>query len=325
MLPPSRDAAAGLGGADEAPSGSLAALPEYALSVQPPDGAAVGGRSWSVGDSMRKLEAMRANALQPSALQAETTSQVKLFAMLTRLLQHAHAAEMQGLQQMPSAEQPHASHERVAREAFAAVVAAKAGEQRRAELGAEQGSEQGAAAGAPAAKAPAAGAPAAGAPAAGAPAAAEEGVPTAASGAAPVAPLHAAPAADAPADPHAPSADALMADAPSAAAPPPRPLSPLTLAVHTQAVLALRAAARKVANARLRESARALTAGDPFLKPFQFADTHPFSPYVAPRFPHTSEIDSLFSFFLFADTPPFPHMSHPVSPICQKLVLFFLN
>ena len=310
MLPPSRDAAAGLGGADEAPSGSLAALPEYALSVQPPDGAAVGGRSWSVGDSMRKLEAMRANALQPSALQAETTSQVKLFAMLTRLLQHAHAAEMQGLQQMPSAEQPHASHERVAREAFAAVVAAKAGEQRRAEQGAEQGSEQGAAAGAPAA---------------GAPAAAEEGVPTAASGAAPVAPLHAAPAADAPADPHAPSADALMADAPSAAAPPPRPLSPLTLAVHTQAVLALRAAARKVANARLRESARALTAGDPLLKPFQFADTHPFSPYVAPRFPHTSEIDSLFSFFLFADTPPFPHMSHPVSPICQKLVLFFLN
>ena len=310
MLPPSRDAAAGLGGADEAPSGSLAALPEYALSVQPPDGAAAGGRSWSVGDSMRKLEAMRANALQPSALQAETTSQVKLFAMLTRLLQHAHAAEMQGLQQMPSAEQPHASHERVAREAFAAVVAAKAGEQRRAEQGAEQGSEQGAAAGAPAA---------------GAPAAAEEGVPTAASGAAPVAPLHAAPAADAPADPHAPSADALMADAPSAAAPPPRPLSPLTLAVHTQAVLALRAAARKVANARLRESARALTAGDPFLKPFQFADTHPFSPYVAPRFPHTSEIDSLFSFFLFADTPPFPHMSHPVSPICQKLVLFFLN
>ena len=276
MLPPSRDAAAGLGGADEAPSGSLAALPEYALSVQPPDGAAAGGRSWSVGDSMRKLEAMRANALQPSALQAETTSQVKLFAMLTRLLQHAHAAEMQGLQQMPSAEQPHASHERVAREAFAAVVAAKAGEQRRAEQGAEQGSEQGAAAGAPAA----------GAPAAGAPAAAEEGVPTAASGAAPVAPLHAAPAADAPADPHAPSADALMADAPSAAAPPPRPLSPLTLAVHTQAVLALRAAARKVANARLRESARALTAGDPFLKPFQFADTHPFScrtpfpPYV---------------------------------------------
>ena len=280
MLPPSRDAAAGLGGADEAPSGSLAALPEYALCVQPPDGAAAGGRSWSVGDSMRKLEAMRANALQPSALQAETTSQVKLFAMLTRLLQHAHAAEMQGLQQMPRAEQTHASHEKVAREAFAAVVAAKAGEQRRAEQGAEQGSEQGAAAGAPAA---------------GAPAAAEEGVPTAASGAAPV---HAAPAADAPADPHAPSAaDALMADAPSAAAPPPRPLSPLTLAVHTQAVLALRAAARKVANARLRESARALTAGDPFLKPFLFADTHPFFPYFAPRFPHMSEINSLFSFF----------------------------
>ena len=23
------------------------------------------------------------------------------------------------------------------------------------------------------------------------------------------------------------------------------------------------------------------------------------------------------------DTPPFPHMSHPVSRICQKLILFF--
>jgi len=27
--------------------------------------------------------------------------------------------------------------------------------------------------------------------------------------------------------------------------------------------------------------------------------------------------------FCFFDTPPFPHMSHPVSPICQKLILFF--
>ena len=33
----------------------------------------------------------------------------------------------------------------------------------------------------------------------------------------------------------------------------------------------------------------------------------PFSPYVAPRFPHMSEIHH--SFFW-----PFPHMSHPVSP-----------
>ena len=29
--------------------------------------------------------------------------------------------------------------------------------------------------------------------------------------------------------------------------------------------------------------------------------------------------------FLFADTPPFPHMSHPVSPICHKLILFWLE
>ena len=48
-------------------------------------------------------------------------------------------------------------------------------------------------------------------------------------------------------------------------------------------------------------------------------DTHPFSPYVAPRFPHMSEINSPFSFFFNSPThPPFPHMSHPVSPICQK-------
>ena len=25
----------------------------------------------------------------------------------------------------------------------------------------------------------------------------------------------------------------------------------------------------------------------------------------------------VFLFFGFADTPPFPHMSHPVSPVCQ--------
>ena len=48
-----------------------------------------------------------------------------------------------------------------------------------------------------------------------------------------------------------------------------------------------------------------------------FADTPPFPKYVAPRFA------LFFRFCLFADTPPFPSMSHPVSPICQKLILFF--
>ena len=31
-----------------------------------------------------------------------------------------------------------------------------------------------------------------------------------------------------------------------------------------------------------------------------------------------------FSVFVYSPThTPFPHMSHPVSPICQKLILFF--
>ena len=48
---------------------------------------------------------------------------------------------------------------------------------------------------------------------------------------------------------------------------------------------------------------------------------HPFSPYVAPRFPHMSEINSLFSFFpgkgggsgtfLIHSNTPFPHMWRP--------------
>ena len=39
----------------------------------------------------------------------------------------------------------------------------------------------------------------------------------------------------------------------------------------------------------------------------------PFSPYVAPRFPHMSESNSS-----FLRETPFPHVSHPVSPTCQK-------
>ena len=56
----------------------------------------------------------------------------------------------------------------------------------------------------------------------------------------------------------------------------------------------------------------------------------PFSPYVAPRFPHMSEMNSsCFSTPISSpnskqDFTPFPHMSHPVSPICQKLILLAL-
>ena len=48
----------------------------------------------------------------------------------------------------------------------------------------------------------------------------------------------------------------------------------------------------------------------------------PFSPYVAPRFPQMSEMNSIVFFWREATftggNPLFPHMSHPVSPICQK-------
>ena len=66
--------------AARAPPGSLAALPDYELCVadnQPP--LASGAH---VGVAMRQLEAMRANSLQPPALQAETTAQVELFAVV---------------------------------------------------------------------------------------------------------------------------------------------------------------------------------------------------------------------------------------------------
>ena len=48
----------------------------------------------------------------------------------------------------------------------------------------------------------------------------------------------------------------------------------------------------------------------------QVGTRDPFSPYVAPRFPHMSEMNS--SFFVQLERPHFPHMSTPVSPICQK-------
>ena len=45
----------------------------------------------------------------------------------------------------------------------------------------------------------------------------------------------------------------------------------------------------------------------------------PFSPYVAPRFPHMSEINTIFLFFC----TPFPHMSRPVSPHMSEINSLF--
>jgi len=61
---------------------------------------------------MRTLEAMRAGSLQPSALQAETTQQVKLFALLTKLVQTAHLVEASHLPRLVPAT-PHRSQERL--------------------------------------------------------------------------------------------------------------------------------------------------------------------------------------------------------------------
>ena len=76
------------------------------------------------------------------------------------------------------------------------------------------------------------------------------------------------------------------------------------------------------------------TVSHPHLSPASAAPIcrmHPPLPFVAcicrphlshaPHAPCALLLDSLFSFNLFADAPPFPHMSHPVSPICQKLIL----
>ena len=47
----------------------------------------------------------------------------------------------------------------------------------------------------------------------------------------------------------------------------------------------------------------------------------PFSPYVAPRFPHTSEMNSLVSLFV-PKHPIFATCRDPVFVTCQKLILF---
>ena len=75
-----------------APAGSLLALP--AAEVAPLEAEAVSEPN-GVGDAMRRLEAARANALQPNALQTETTEQVRLFALLTKLVHTSRNVESQ--------------------------------------------------------------------------------------------------------------------------------------------------------------------------------------------------------------------------------------
>ena len=82
------------------------------------------------------------------------------------------------------------------------------------------------------------------------------------------------------------------------------------------------------------------TTGSSFLVLFLIRPHTPFPPYVSPRFPHMSQINSPFArrrgeigsrqidewsrrtgSFNSPTHPLFPHMSHPVSPICPKLIL----
>ena len=59
--------------------------------------------------------------------------------------------------------------------------------------------------------------------------------------------------------------------------------------------------------------------------PFFLIRRHtPFSPYVAPRFPHMSEINSLFSFF-FSNTPFLPYVETPFLPYVRNQFFFFLK
>lgn len=113
-----REPGAALDGVPPAAPGSLAALPTPALL----DTEAVplrAGAPPGVGSSMREREAARANALQPAALQAETTQQVKLFALLTKLVHTAHLIEAQHMARLAAqAAAPHPSQARLAARAL---------------------------------------------------------------------------------------------------------------------------------------------------------------------------------------------------------------
>ena len=73
--------------------GSLSALPDYALCPGGNPSLAAALQPNAVGDAMRADEGRRANALQASSLQAETSAQVRTFSLFTRLVEAARRAE----------------------------------------------------------------------------------------------------------------------------------------------------------------------------------------------------------------------------------------
>ena len=107
--------------------GSLSSLPEYALCPTQAPSLAAALQQNAVGDAMRVQESIRANSLQASSLQTETSSQVKTFALFTRLVDAARKAEATRLPKQTGTVQ-HASHavaeHKAQRDAAEAVAAA---------------------------------------------------------------------------------------------------------------------------------------------------------------------------------------------------------
>ena len=64
--------------------------------------------------------------------------------------------------------------------------------------------------------------------------------------------------------------------------------------------------------------------GEVEMLPLRGADEHTFSRAHGKRQSSIGGVDLGILFFEFADTPPYPHMSHPVSPICHQLIHVFL-
>ena len=58
--------------------------------------------------------------------------------------------------------------------------------------------------------------------------------------------------------------------------------------------------------------------GELQMLPLRGSDEHTFSRAHGKRQSSIGGVDLVFLFFEFADTPPFPRMSHPVSPTCQR-------
>ena len=112
-------------GSRDAP-GSLASLPESVLGPMQPPSMSAAMQANAVGDAMRAQESIRANSLQTTVLQAETTAQCKTFGLVAKLISQSRAQEQHRLQRLHSSLPQHASQAAAATRAFSTIAEAAA-------------------------------------------------------------------------------------------------------------------------------------------------------------------------------------------------------